>query len=226
MRPLLILFAALLGGCAVQPVATGAPPRAGSPNAYAAFTEVVSRVEPVAERECRTRTRGTMNCDFRIVVDGRGNQAPNAFQSLTDDGRPVLTFTLSLIDDTQNADELAFVMGHEAAHHILAHLARQQQNAEAGAIIFAGLATLTGGSQADVQSASELGAAVGARSYSKAFELEADAMGTVIAYRAGYDPMLGAQYFTRLPDPGNRFLGSHPPNADRIDIVRRTLSQL
>jgi hypothetical protein len=32
---------------------------------------------------------------------------------------------------------------------------------------------------------------VGARRYSKAFELEADALGTVIAARAGYDPLRG-----------------------------------
>ncbi len=220
MRPFTILIVALLGGCALEPVST----TPGS-DAYAAFTQVVAQVEPVAERECRARTSG-MNCDFRIVVDSRPNQQPNAYQSLDKSGRPVLTFSRALIEDTQNTDELAFVMGHEASHHILAHLARQLKNAEAGAAVFAGLAALTGGSTADVASAQELGAAVGARSYSKNFELEADALGTVITYRAGYDPVRGAEYFIRLPDPGNRFLGTHPPNAARIDIVRRTMAQI
>lgn len=225
MRPFTILIAVLLGGCAVGPVPTNGPSGTSNPTAYAEFTQVVAQVEPVAERECRARTKD-MNCDFRIVVDGRPNQQPNAFQSLDDSGRPVLTFSRALIEDTQNADELAFVVGHEASHHILAHIARQIRNAEAGAVIFAGLATVTGGSAADIASAQELGAAVGARSFSKEFELEADALGTVITYRAGYDPMRGAEYFTRLPDPGNRFLGTHPPNAARIDIVRRTLAQI
>ncbi len=71
-----------------------------------------------------------------------------------------------------------------------------------------------------VDTAQQVGGAVGVRSFSKRFELEADALGTVIAGRAGYDPVRGAAYFTRIPDPGNAFLGTHPPNADRIETVR------
>ena len=67
---------------------------------------------------------------------------------------------------------------------------------------------------------------MGARRYGRQFELEADALGTVIAYRAGYDPVRGAAFFTRLPDPGDQFLGSHPPNADRIALVREVVAGL
>jgi len=77
-----------------------------------------------------------------------------------------------------------------------------------------------------VRSAQELGAAVGARTYSKEFELEADRLGTIITKRAGYDPLRGAEFFTRIPDPGNRFLGTHPPNAQRIQTVRETAARL
>lgn len=77
-----------------------------------------------------------------------------------------------------------------------------------------------------MDAATNVGASVGARSYSKEFELEADALGTVIARKSGYNPVRGAEYFTRIPDPGNRFLGSHPPNAQRIETVRRVNSQL
>lgn len=189
------------------------------------FVEVVETVEPVAERECRRRAPG-MNCDFQIVVDDRPGQAPNAFQTLDRNGRPVLAFNLALIASVRNADELAFVMGHESAHHIRGHLARARENAIAGAVIFSGLTALTGGSADAVRSAQELGAAVGARSYSKDFELEADELGTVITARAGYDPVRGAEFFTRIPDPGNKFLGSHPPNAERIKTVQRTAASL
>jgi len=231
----IIVFAALsLAACDVPVAApvtpvSQAPVASGpqhSPEAAAkAFSDVVRRLEPVAERECQRRT-SDVNCNFKIVVDGRRNQPPNAFQSQDDDGRPVITFTVALIAETWNADEIAFVMGHEAAHHIANHLSRQRENAAAGAVIFAGLATLTGGSAADVATAQELGAAVGARSYSKEFELEADRLGTVITHRAGYDPLKGAQFFTRIPDPGNRFLGTHPPNAARYNTVLQTVSQL
>ena len=67
---------------------------------------------------------------------------------------------------------------------------------------------------------------VGARSYSKNFELEADALGTIITARAGYDPLRGAEFFARIPDPGDKFLGTHPPNASGLDTVRRTAAGL
>lgn len=185
------------------------------------FIAVVDSVEPVAEQECRARTSG-LNCDFKIVVDDRPGQPPNAFQTRESSGRPIIAFNLPLIAMAENEDELAFVMGHEASHHIRDHLTRQQEAATAGAILLGGLASIGGGNAEAVRSAQELGAVVGARSYSKDYELEADQLGTIIAARAGYDPLVGAQFFNRIPDPGNRFLGTHPPNRDRMDIVRRT----
>jgi len=233
------LFATLafvaLTACEVVPVQTSASapqvqPTAAAPilsasQAARSFVQVVQTVEPVAERECRARTSG-VNCDFNIVIDDRPGQPANAFQTLDKQGRPVVAFTLALIADARNEDELAFVLGHEAAHHIAGHIGRQQQNAVAGAVIFAGLATLSGGSASAVREAQQLGAQVGARSYSKEFELEADALGTIITKRAGYDPLRGAVFFTRIPDPGDKFLGTHPPNAPRIDVVRRTAAGL
>jgi Zn-dependent protease with chaperone function len=189
------------------------------------FLRVIQTVEPVAERECRARTSG-INCDFNIVVDDRPGQPANAYQTEDRAGRPVIAFTLALLEDARNEDELAFVLGHEAAHHISGHIARQQQNAVAGAVIFAGLATLSGGDASAVETAQRLGAQVGARTYSKDFELEADALGTVITARAGFNPLRGAEFFTRIPDPGDRFLGTHPPNASRLDTVRRTAAGL
>jgi predicted Zn-dependent protease len=189
------------------------------------FVEVVRTVEPVAEQECRARTSLT-KCDFRIVVDDRPDQPANAFQTLDDAGRPVIAFTVQLIADARNKDELAFVLGHEAAHHIAGHIQRTQQNAVAGAVIAGSLAVLLGGNSADVESAQRTGAQVGARTYSKEFELEADALGTIITARAGYDPIRGAEFFTRIPDPGNKFLGTHPPNSERIATVRRAAAGL
>jgi len=139
----------------------------------------------------------------------------------------VLTFTAALIDEVRNPDELAFIFGHEAAHHILGHLAQQERNAASGAAVFADLATLTGSSSAaDIESAQKLGAAVGAYSYSQEFELEADELGTIITYRAGYNPLIGAQFFTFFAGPGDQFLSSHPPNSERIKMVRRTSARL
>ena len=71
-----------------------------------------------------------------------------------------------------------------------------------------------------------MGAEVAARSYSKDFELQADALGAEITLRAGYDPVLGTGFFDRLPDPGDKFLGSHPPNAARKAQVVATVRRL
>ncbi|MFU8779240.1 MAG: M48 family metallopeptidase, partial [Roseovarius sp.] len=209
MRWISVLGLFAVVGCvdvvAQGPVSQPAPPAAARPKATTPtraqveqFIAVVQRVEPVAERECRTRAPRA-NCDFRIVVDDRPGQPPNAYQTLDRNGQPILAFTLPLIAQVRNRDELAFVMGHEAAHHISGHIPRQQQNAAAGAILLGGLATISGASQTVVDQAVDIGAGVGARSYSKNFELEADALGTVITHRAGFNPVKGAEFFTQIP---------------------------
>jgi predicted Zn-dependent protease len=225
-----LVAAATLSGC-VQTVVTPLPepgfaPPSGSPaQAARNFDDVVNRVVPVASSICRERTRN-VPCDFIIAVDDRPGAPPNAFQTLDDFGQPVLVFTLALIADARNADELAFVMGHEAAHHIAGHIPRAQNEAMTGAILAGTLATLGGADAAGIQAAQDIGAQVGARRFSKDFELEADALGTEIAWRAGFDPLLGAQFFNRIPDPGDRFLGTHPPNAQRMAVVRQTAAAL
>jgi predicted Zn-dependent protease len=234
----LVLLAGL-GACGMvppMPTSTGsiAPPdplaslaaSQASRSAARSFVEVVQTVEPVAEAECRARNP-RLNCDFRIVVDDTPGQQPNAFQTIDADGRPIIAFTLSLLTEVRNEDELAFIMAHEAAHHVAGHLARQQENAVRGAIIFGQLATVTGRATPDsIETAQQLGAIVGSRRYSQEFELEADALGTIIAARAGFDPVRGAEFFFRLPDPGDRFLGTHPPNAARVAIVQETAASL
>ncbi|WP_299848820.1 M48 family metallopeptidase [uncultured Roseovarius sp.] len=189
------------------------------------FARVVRTMEPVAENECRRRARG-LNCDFKIVVDDRPGQPANAFQTLDRTGRPILAFNLAFIAQARNPDELAFVMGHESAHHISGHIARQRQNATAGAILLGGIAAISGAGDGAISTARDLGAAVGARTYSKDFELEADALGTIITKRAGFNPVRGAQFFTQIPDPGDRFLGTHPPNAKRMETVIRVNNSL
>ncbi len=233
MKPLLIplsLVLLALAGCgAVQMPQAGAPARAVSPlaprQAVQNFADVVDRVAPIITQVCLGA--GTVqNCDFQIGVDERFDQPPNAYQTVDEAGRPIIAFTLALIADAQNRDELAFIMGHEAGHHIAGHLARQQESAVQGAVMAGVLATLSGASRAGVDRAAEMGAGIAARRYSKDFELEADLLGTRIALAAGFDPVLGAAFFDRLPDPGDRFLGTHPANASRKATVLAEAARL
>ncbi len=234
MKRSLVAVVLALSGCVESvPPAAYPPPSASvdtapavAPDVAAAnFVSVVARMEPVIERECRDRNTAA-NCDFRIVVDDRPRQPPNAYQTLDPNGRPIIAFTLPLIVEARNVDELAFVLGHEAAHHIAEHIPRQQQTALTGALVLGVLTAASGGDAAAVRNAQDIGGTLGARRYAKDYELEADALGTVLAWDAGYDPERGAAFFARIPDPGNQFLGTHPPNASRIETVRRTLAGL
>ncbi len=228
-----LLLATLLAACVAGPAPGPAPVSQPAPTsarldantAARNFAEVVATVKPVAERECRARNP-RLNCDFMIVVDDRPGQGPNAFQTIDRSGRPVIGFTLSLIADARNTDELAFILGHEAGHHIAGHIPRAQQSALAGALILGTLTALGGGDAAAVRTAQDVGATVGVRTFSREFELEADRYGAAIALRAGYDPLRGARFFERIPDPGNRFLASHPPNAERMQVVRAEVARL
>ena len=96
----------------------------------------------------------------------------------------------------------------------------------AGAVLAGIIAVKSGAGQAEVEQAQQIGAGLATRSYSKDFELQADAIGTEIAFHAGYDPLRGAGFFDRLPDPGDEFLGSHPANAQRKAQVARVLVNL
>lgn len=220
------LFA--LGACeaprsappATQPLPKVA--RTGSPQGVADFRAVVRRVEPVAESYCR-QMRPRANCDFAISIDTRPNQPPNAFQTYNKAGRPILAFTPALLRQMKNRDEIAFALSHEAAHHIRSHISQTQQSAQAGALIGAIFGSVAGLDQAGVEAVTNIGGTVGARRYSKGFELEADSLGAKIAQSAGYNPLRGVLYFQDARDPGDRFLGTHPPNADRIRIVRNSV---
>jgi len=227
----MVLAGVLLTGCAVQAppppreIADGGVRTTVAPGAMLPFATVVQRVEPVAEDLCRRRGN-VRNCDFRIIYDDRPGVPANAFQTRDDRGRPLLIVTGPLFRETRNAHEVAFVLGHEAAHHIEGHLARQQASAVWGAVLIGSVIAASGGDPGSVEAAQRLGAQAGSRVFSKDFELEADALGTVIAARSGFDPVRGADFFARIPDPGNVFLGTHPPNAERQRVVRETAARL
>ncbi len=228
----------VLAGCVAVPQprpdgGTGLPPPdltrapdtpAGAQASARAFIAVINRMEPAVERECIARRRQPINCDFQFVVDDRPGLEPNAFQTVDSTGRPVIGFTLALIGEARNADELAFVVGHEASHHILGHINRKTNAATVGAVILGGLASAYGGNPEAIQSAQDFGAQFGARYYSKDWELEADYLGAIITLNAGFNPQHGAQFFARIPDPGDKILGTHPSNAARMAQVNRAVA--
>ncbi|MFE3838637.1 M48 family metallopeptidase [Pseudogemmobacter sonorensis] len=233
--PILLLMAASLAACVPQAAsrapgggATAAMIPTASGRALAPGTPViavVARTLPVAEAMCRAE-RAHRRCDFVVAVDDDPAQPANAFQTIDPEGRPIIVFTAALLAEVRSADELAFVLGHEAAHHIAGHIGRRQSHARTGAIMAGIWAQISGLDREGVARAQELAAGLAAQQYSKEFELEADALGAEVSWRAGYDPVRGAGFFTRLPDPGDHVLGSHPPNAQRQAVVADAVRRL
>ncbi len=204
-----------------------APPARGQAS-LADYRRVAPRVEAAAESFCRQEYPSRPNnfCDFdvRLIDDPRA--PPNAFQTIGRDGRPVIGITTSLLAQTGSPDEIAFVLSHEAGHHLAEHLSRQQAQSLAGALIFGTIAAGLGGGDA-VADAMDLGAFFGGRVYSQSFELEADVVGAYIATRAGFDPERGALIFTRPAlQGGGGLLSTHPPSPQRLAVVRQATADI
>lgn len=195
------------------------------------FERVAKRVEPHAEAMCRQETP-ERDCDLIIRVDLDPTKPANAHQTVNSDG-PLIIVTSPLLQGTKNDDEVAFVMGHEAGHHIAKHLDKQVQQQLAGALIF-GVAAAYAGSgsynpyqQQNVENAMNAGAAIGSVAYSQTYELEADMLGAYIAEAAGYDAEKGSLLFARR-EGGNvagengamSLWSTHPRSPQRIATVR------
>jgi Zn-dependent protease with chaperone function len=233
-------------GTTYQVPTTGSPaaavpsagPVAGSRRDARDFRRVAARIEPVAENVCREEAPGApaSYCDYVILLEDDPRMPPNAFQTMTDAGRPAIVVGATLLDQMQSNDEIAFVLSHEAAHHVARHLSKQQQGQMLGALILGGLVAATGAGSANpaanqraIEDAMNVGAFVGGRAWSQDFELEADWLGAFIAARAGFDPERGAAVFARpalASSGGPVILSTHPASPQRTALAARAAAEI
>lgn len=210
------------------PAAAPAVPRSAAA-ARADFDLAAPRILRVAAAMCRETRPGApaAACDFGMRLVDAPEMGPNAFQTIDENGRPLVVMTLALARLGQNVDEVAFVLGHETGHHIADHIAKGQRQAMTGALMMGALATLGNASDDAVSQAMRIGAELGGRAYSQSYELEADTLGAYIAARAGFDPERGALIFTR-PElgGGGGLLSTHPPSARRQATVAATSAEI
>lgn len=72
-------------------------------------------------------------CDYRLIYEHEAMEV-NAYAAQTKTGRPRIIFTRGMMQFVEEA-ELAGVMAHELAHHLLGHLDKMRMNIYAGQVV-------------------------------------------------------------------------------------------
>ena len=141
-------------------------------------------------------------------------------------GGPIFV-NLGTIDSAANEAQLTGVLAHEMAHVYMQHSIKQMQKNQVPNLI-SGLGQIlgqmiggTGGALASI--GGQFGGGILSMKYSRADEAQADAVGAIIMYKAGYDPRQMAVFFETLEKQGGsggpQFLSDHPNPGDRYQAV-------
>jgi Zn-dependent protease with chaperone function len=133
------------------------------------------------------------------------------------------------ITAAQNEAQLAGVMAHEMSHVYMQHSAKQAGNMLPGIISALGQiagAVVGGAGGAIANAGGQLGGGLISMRYSRGDEAQADAVGAIIVYKAGYNPMELARFFEILNKQGGsppQFLSDHPNPGNRSDAIAKEI---
>ena len=142
-------------------------------------------------------------------------------------GGPIF-INIGTINAADNEAELAGVMAHEMSHVYMQHSAKQAPKQE-WANILGALGGLLGGSAGELaQMGIQFGAGTLLMKYSRGDEAQADAVGAIIMYKAGYDPRALPQFFQKLEktvgNGGPQFLSDHPNPGNRVEAIDKEIA--
>jgi hypothetical protein len=138
---------------------------------------------------------------------------------------------IGAITAAANEAQLAGVMAHEMSHVYMQHSAKQEHKSEwtsslaelAGGV----LGATTGGVVAELaQAGIQFGAQGLMLKYSRGDESQADAVGAIILYKAGYNPQALADFFKTLEAQGGappQFLSDHPNPGNREQAIEKEI---
>jgi predicted Zn-dependent protease len=202
--------------------ALGAYKRSPAENA-AIVRRVAAKLQQAAGPICRHVESPT--CYFNVVFDP--SDEINAYA----DGTNRITINQGLAKYLETDSEFAAVIAHEMGHHMNDHITKLEENAAAGAIVsgilFGALAVATGaydynpsGLSDSMNSVMEAGSGIGALSYSKEHEREADYIAAYLMTRAGYDLNQGRALWAKLTLASGNYetemFDTHPSGPDRL----------
>lgn len=185
---------------------------------------IAERIEKASISICRDMRGPQANCTYKVILDPK-EVGLNAHA----DGQNVV-INPGMVDFATNDTHLAFVIAHEFAHNIMAHIAAQQRNVGIGAVIGTLGDALAQSQGIKTEGAlGKLGANQALLRYSPSFETEADYVGLYILARAGY-PIEQAPDFWRvmsLTSPDSIYVTStHPNNPSRTITMEKTITEI
>jgi len=143
-------------------------------------------------------------------------------------GGPIFV-NLGTIQAAANESELAGVMAHEISHVYMQHSAKQAPKSMWTQIAagVAGVLLPESGLGNLARMGIQVGAGTVLAKYSRKDEAQADSVGAIIAYRAGYNPKSMADFFTTLEkkygNGGPQFLSDHPNPGNRQEAIQREI---
>jgi hypothetical protein len=142
-------------------------------------------------------------------------------------GGPIF-INIGTINAADNEAQLVGVMAHEMSHVYMQHSAKQAPKQE-WANILGALGGLLGGAAGDLaQMGIQFGAGTLLMKYSRADEAQADAVGAIIMYKAGYNPRAMAEFFQKIEklsgNGGPQFLSDHPNPGNRVQAVDKEIA--
>jgi hypothetical protein len=146
-------------------------------------------------------------------------------------GGPVYV-NVGTIQAADNEAQLAGVIGHEMGHTYMQHAASQATKEGYAQVGLGILGAILGGGVAGAlgRTAIALGANAYFLKYSRQDESEADHVGALLMYEAGYNPQALADFFRKLEQQGGsngpQFLSDHPDPGNRAQAIAAIIRQL
>ena len=184
---------------------------------------IAHRIEKASGAVCKDMNPRA-NCNFQVILDAK-ERGLNAHA----DGQNVVLYP-AMVDFAKNDNHLAFVIAHEFAHNIMAHISESQQNTMIGALLGTVADVAAGAAGANTQGLfGKVGSQQGLLRYSSAFESEADYVGLYILARAGFN-IEEAPDFWRImsqANPDSVYIStSHPNNPSRTIAMGKTVAEI